>query len=367
MHMSNDLETRRASYFKLNTYLSQLDTDQLRGLFKDHKPQNGWGRNYVIRVGGKKVFVKRLAVTDLEYENMYSTKNFYKLPTYYNYGVGSAGFGVFREIIALIKTTNAVLEGVVENFPLLYHHRVIPYLGEQAQLDMEKHKGFVRYWNNNKQIGQYQVDRTKAKYEVLMFFEHIPYQLGHWFGKHMDQVDMVIDGMKDTISYLVKNDVIHFDCHWGNIMTDGEKVYLADFGLVLEKRFGLTKREQDFFSANKYYDGGEFLCGLGSYVSDIYRTSSKQKKKSLERAYGLTENMSYHKRLQFLVHNIERICSDGFLPLHEDYVDKVVKYREITLMMDDFFFGMGTNNRKNTKYNHSKLRRLLKETGFVSV
>ena len=363
--MKNDLETRRANYFKLNTYFSQLDADQLRGLFDKNQGRRGWGMNHVIRVGGKKVFVKRLPVTDLEYENMYSTKNFYRLPTYYNYGVGSAGFGVFREIIALIKTTNAVLEGAVENFPLLYHHRVMPYLGDRPKLDMERHKGYVRYWNNNKQVGQYRVDRTKAKYEVMMFFEHIPYELWRWFGKHMDQVDMVVGGMQKAISHLIKNDVIHFDCHWGNIMTDGEQVYLADFGLVLEKRFGLNKREQDFFKANKYYDGGEFLCGLGSYVAGVFRNLSQKKKSALERAYGLAEDMSYHNRLQFLVQHIEQIYADGFLPLHEHYVDRVVQYREITLMMDDFFFGMGTNNRKNTKYDHAKLRRLLKATGFV--
>lgn len=363
--MKNDIETRRANYFKLNTYLSQLDANQLRGLFEKNQGRQGWGMNHVIRVGGKKVFVKRLPVTDLEYENMYSTKNFYRLPTYYNYGVGSAGFGVFREIVALIKTTNAVLEGVVENFPLLYHHRVVPYLGDRPKLDMERHKGYVRYWNNNNQVGQYRVDRTQAQYEVMMFFEHIPHTLGPWFGKHMDQVDMVIGGMRDAISYLIKNDVIHFDCHWGNILTDGEQVYLADFGLVLEKRFGLNKREQDFFRANKYYDGGEFLCGLGSYVARVFRSLSDRKRKSLGRAYGLAGDMSHHQRLQFFLKNIEQIYSDGFLPLHERYVDQVIKYREIALMMDDFFFGMGTNNRKNTKYDHGKLRRLLKATGFV--
>ena len=365
--MKNDLKMRQANYFRLNTYFSQLDAGQMRGLFDGSTGQRGWGMNHVIRVGGKKVFVKRLPVTGLEYENMYSTKNFYRLPTYYNYGVGSAGFGVFREIIALIKTTNAVLAGEVENFPLLYHHRVMPYLGDLTELDMERHQGYVRYWNNNKQVGQYRIDRTKAKYEVMMFFEHIPYELWRWFGKHMDQVDMVVDGMKDAISYLIKNDVIHFDCHWGNIMTDGERVYLADFGLVLEKRFGLNKREHNFFKANKYYDGGEFLCGLGSYVARVFRNLSDRKKESVKRAYGLSGDISHHQRLQFLLKNIEQIYSDGLFPLHKHYVDQVIKYRDIALMMDDFFFGMGTNNRKNTKYDHTKLRRLLKETGFVDV
>ena len=72
---------------------------------------------------------------------MFSTKNLYDLPTYYQYGVGSAGFGVFRELVANIKTTNWVLQGAIANFPLLYHARIIPFSGERPDVDMERHRG----------------------------------------------------------------------------------------------------------------------------------------------------------------------------------------------------------------------------------
>ncbi len=57
---------------------------------------------------------------------------------YYHYGIGSAGFGVFRELVANIKITNWVLEGAITNFPLLYHYRVIPIVRERPNLDMER-------------------------------------------------------------------------------------------------------------------------------------------------------------------------------------------------------------------------------------
>jgi len=364
--MKNDIETRRANYFKLNTYLTQLDTNQLRQLFVDNKSQNGWGQYHVIRLGGKKVFVKRLLVTDLEYENMYSTKNFYRLPTYYNYGVGSAGLGVFREITALIKTTNAVLAGEAENFPLLYHHRIIPYMGERPKLNMERHKGYVRYWNNNKQVGQYRIDRTQAKYEVMMFFEHVPHDLWRWFRNHSDQVDMVINGMQKAISYLIKNDVIHFDCHWGNIMTDGEQVYLADFGLVLEKRFQLSKREQDFFKGHKYYDAGEFLCGLEGRLNHAYDKLSKKKKAELKAHYGIDEEMHYRKKRNILRQHVEHIHASGLMNLPDIYVDRVLKYKEIIGLMHNFYGDLTQTNRKNTKFPHAKLLRMLKEVAFVA-
>ena len=98
--MPNDLETRRATYCDLNTRFAQMDNRQLLALLKGNETRRGWGRNHVVQLGRRKIFVKRIAVTDLEYDNPYSTKNLFRLPTYYNIGVGSAGLGVNREILS---------------------------------------------------------------------------------------------------------------------------------------------------------------------------------------------------------------------------------------------------------------------------
>tara|TARA_E500000331_G_scaffold355531_1_gene411250 strand:- start:1908 stop:2102 length:195 start_codon:yes stop_codon:yes gene_type:complete len=39
--------------------------------------------------------------------------------------VGSAGFGVFREVFSHTKTTNWVLLGECTAFPLMHHHRIV--------------------------------------------------------------------------------------------------------------------------------------------------------------------------------------------------------------------------------------------------
>ena len=349
----------------MNSLLSQLDNEHLVSLLESDKGTRGWGRNHVLKFGRTKVFVKRLPVTDVECDHMFSSKNFYNLPTYYNYGVGSAGLGVFREIISLIKITNWVLEGSAENFPLLYHHRIVPFSGEHPEVDMERHRGHVRYWNGNKNISRYLLDRRKAHYEAILLFEHMPYMLWHWLEKNMDQLEMVLEAMKNAINFLLKNEVIHFDCHFGNIVTDGRQVYLADFGLVLDRSFNLNKREQDFFRSNKYYDGGEFLCGLGSYITYIFGNMSKDKKGTMARKYGIESQTPHPQQTKILVENIENIHADGIVTLDSNYVDQVVKYRDIVLLMDDFFAAMFQNNRKNTKYNHARLRRLLRETKFI--
>src|SRR6266404_3503678 len=161
---TNCIELRRRRYFKLSSLIAQIDNARLRCLFEASESRAGWGRNHTIDLGSSKVFVKRVPVTDTEHNNMFSTKNLYDLPTYYNYGVGSAGFGAFRELVANIKTTNWVLAGAITNFPLLYHYRIIPFSGERPEIDMDRHQRYVEYWNGNENIGRYMLARANANY-----------------------------------------------------------------------------------------------------------------------------------------------------------------------------------------------------------
>lgn len=72
----NPVELRRKRYFKLSSQIAQLDNAQLRSLF-DHGESNesstGWGINHAIVLGPSKVFVKRIPVTNIEFDNLFST------------------------------------------------------------------------------------------------------------------------------------------------------------------------------------------------------------------------------------------------------------------------------------------------------
>src|SRR5438034_8767189 len=123
-----------------------MDNAQVRSLFDEGEASGRRRSKHTVEIGHSKVFVKRVPVTNIEYDNMFSTRNLYDLPTYYNYGVGSAGLGVFRELVTHIKTTNWVLEGAITTFPLTYHYRIIPSSGARIDVDMERHRGYVEYW-----------------------------------------------------------------------------------------------------------------------------------------------------------------------------------------------------------------------------
>jgi len=361
----NDIQLRRKRYFKLSSEIAQMDNTQLHSLFEASESNSGWGRNHAVDLGKSKVFVKRVPVTDLEYENMFSTKNLYDLPTYYNYGVGSAGFGVFRELVAHIKTTNWVLEGAIETFPLMYHYRIIPFSGERKDVDMERHKGYVEYWGGNENIGKYMLDRANANYELVLFLEYIPHTLQPWLLENLNKLNRILDDLRTTVDFLRKQGVIHFDAHFYNVVTDGERAYLTDFGLVLDKSFALTIEEASFFKQHTFYDYGEVLSCINFLILSAYEARTEDDKHTLKEKYGITEDVQHHELVPILLNNIEEVHADGIMKLHADCVASVIQYRSVMALMHDFFSNISRNNQKDTKFHHAKLRRRLKETGFL--
>ena len=364
--MKNDLKTRIDKYYQLNTHLVYLDNEQLNSRFGGKGNARGWGENHVIKLGKSKVFVKRIPLTDLEYNHMFSTKNLYDLPTYYNYGVGSAGFGVFRELLMHIRTTNWVLQGAIENFPLMYHYRIMPCSGGKVNLDMEWYNRYVKYWNSNENIGRYMVDRMNANYEMALFLEYIPYQFSKWFEKNISQLNAFINEIPDTLTFLRKNGIIHFDVHFNNILTDGEKTYLTDFGLVLDRRFNLSETERAFFRKNTHYDYGEYLLCLGEHLLSVYRGLAETKKKKVMQEYGFEDEIQYPKDFVILLENINEIYAEGLMKLDNNYVETVIKYCAVITLMAEFFADMQENNKKDTRYSHAKLKRLLEATEILN-
>jgi hypothetical protein len=360
------MQSRNQKYFKLSSQIAQIDNAQLRSLFDNSELSAGWGKNHTIDIGQSKVFVKRLPVTDLEYDNMFSTNNLYDLPTYYNYGVGSAGFGVFRELVANIKTTNWVLEGAIAHFPLLYHYRIIPFSGVRPDVDMERHRGYIAYWNSNENIGRYMLDRANANYELVLFLEHMPYSIEPWLLENPNKINRVLEDLREAVAFLRKNGIVHFDANFENVLSDGEHAYLTDFGLVLDKGFTLTQDEALLLKQNTYYDYGEVLGSLGFLLSLMYESQPDNDKHTVMGKYGIAEGTHPVEMMPILLNNIEEIIVDGSMKLDKEYVAAIVKYRGIIMLFFDFFIAMRRNKRKDTKFPSAKLAQLLKETGFIS-
>jgi len=349
------ISQRLKSYYQLNSYISSISNKQLNRLFKENEQTNGWGKNHKLRVQGQVVFVKRIPLTKLEYKKAFSTKNVFKLPCYYNYGVGSAGFGAFRELLTHIKTSNWVLNKEIENFPLLYHNRIIKVenLKENNRKANEK---YIAYWNDNKNIGKFFEARKNAEYELVLFLEYFPYTLYNWFDKNTQKAATLFRDMKNISAFLQQKGIVHFDAHFGNCLSDGRQLYLSDFGLALDKNFELTKEERSFYEEHSYYDLAEYLWAMADQVVKMYN-SLPTKKQAKFKQFELKPNLHKSKQLKILTENIEAIFKQRLLNIHDDLYQIIKKEKATILHFNKFIFSLQANKKKDNKFDGMKVKK----------
>jgi len=358
--VSKTAEERRATYYDMSTRLAHADNAQLVEWLGEPVSRE-WGSNTTIKLGRTRVFVKRIPVTAIEHADLFSTRNHFDLPTYYNYGIGSAGFGAFRELLAHIKTTNWELEGRIENFPLLYHYRIVPRPGRSRRPNKRWLEGYVQCWGGSESIGEYTLARAKAKHEIILFLEHVPDIYARWIAKNPDGYDAITSQVMDTIAFLRANGMVHFDAHWWNILTDGERAYVTDFGLVVDRQFDLSDDERSFFKRHRDYDAGIFLSGFGSTLTDEHGNLSERKKAHLLRVFGVQDGAAPVELLASLLDNLDAIHADGTMKLADPFVRTLHKYRDIIELMFAWLVEISGGDSKDVRYSHTKLKRMLAE------
>lgn len=263
----NKLKHRIKKYSSASTNLACLSNKQLTQILADATPMHKGicGSSALVSIDGIPIFVKQIPLTDLERqpENFRSTANIFNLPLSYQYGIGSAGFGAWRELATHIMTTNWVITGECPNFPILYHWRILPTNPTDVNLaewgDLEKYSA---YWENTSTIRKRMEALNNASTHITLFLEYIPQNLQEWLSVQITQNDdvatsaiaFVDENLKTTNRFMKKNHLIHFDAHFKNILTDGTLLYFSDFGLALSSKFELTTAEKDFFNLHKNYD-----------------------------------------------------------------------------------------------------------------
>lgn len=256
------LEQRRENYAKVSEKLAQMNDDEIAELLKkSEQVHKGIGGTAVaLEVEGVPIFAKRISLTDRELTNPYSTKNLFDLPTYYQYGIGSAGFGAWRELAAHQMASDWVRNGECPNFPLLYGHRVVdkpagrtPNLEDEEFLDSDQ-----KYWGESPQVRARLDEIEKSTHSVVVFLESIPQNLNKYLREENPQnrrdVEMVERDIRRTTAFMESKGMIHFDAHRWNLLTDGKQVYFSDFGLATSREFELSDAEREFFEKNHGYD-----------------------------------------------------------------------------------------------------------------
>src|ERR1700730_4165030 len=94
-----------------------------------------------------------------------------------------------------------------------------------------------------------------ASGDIVLFLAHFLENLHEWLAKQFAAglpaaelaCTMVEKNLWPVISFINSRGLLHFDAHFKNIVTDGNELYLADFGLAISDRFELSDAERRFF------------------------------------------------------------------------------------------------------------------------
>jgi hypothetical protein len=258
---------RASTWADLRTFLADLGDAELAELLRTASELGTGigGRTLRVVVDGTTVFVKVVPLTAVETraDNLRSTANLFGLPTYCQYGVGSPGFTAWRELEALERTTRWVLDGDATGFPLLYHSRLLPdQPPPPSEPEHDDTDRAVAFWHGAEGVARRLAAIRASTTALVLFLEHQPHQLGTWLRDRLDAggaaadeaVEMVDDTLLAPVVEMNQQGLFHFDTHLANLLTDGQQVLVADFGLANARDFALDAGERRFLETHRLHD-----------------------------------------------------------------------------------------------------------------
>ena len=185
----NQLTERQQTYSRISSALVCMSNKQLEQMLAEGKVMHKGigGTSLQIEIDNTLVFVKKVPLTDLELqpENYMSTANIFNLPMCYQYGIGSTGFGAWRELAAHVMTTNWVITGQCPNFPIMYHWRILQdtdskIISDEGQIALDKD---ATYWENNASINSRLKAIALATHHIYLFLTRTVFKKKSCIGK----------------------------------------------------------------------------------------------------------------------------------------------------------------------------------------
>jgi tRNA A-37 threonylcarbamoyl transferase component Bud32 len=249
-----------------------------------------------IDIDGISVFVKLVPLTAIEMtpQHAASTANTFSLPAFFHYGIGSPGFGGWRELAAHVMTTNWVLAGEYAGFPLLYHWRVLPDMAPALPEELADIDRTVAYWGGREEVRQRIEALAKAPASIALFLERIPHNLHQWLSTQFQAGDQAADRacalaereLEAGTAFMNDQGLLHFDAHFENILADGQRLYFTDYGLALSSRFELSPEETAFYRQHRSYDRCYTRTHLVHWLITALHGHRGEARDALVRAYA---------------------------------------------------------------------------------
>ncbi|MEV0637918.1 protein kinase family protein [Streptomyces sp. NPDC050619] len=343
---------RLAAHSDLATSLALLSDHELAELVESGVPVGIGigGRVLHVEVDERRVFVKRVPLTDTELlpQHARSTANIFGLPSAGHYGIGKGpGFGAWQELATHTMTTDWVLTGAFAGFPLTHHWRVLPVEPQPLPDELADVDRTVAYWGGSPQVRERIEALRTASASLTLFLEYIPYTLHDWLDARIRTEDadaacaLVERGLTEAVDFLHERRLVHFDAHFKNILTDGRRLYFADYGLALSSRFRLTPQEHAFFDRHRDYDRAYATSYFVNWLVTAVHGHARDEREAFVRA-----------------------CADGARPegMPRTAARIVTRHAPLTAVINDFFRRLDREGRL-TPYPYEEIRGALYDSG----
>ncbi|WP_323380156.1 protein kinase family protein, partial [Streptomyces alkaliphilus] len=342
---------RLVAHRTASTALTSCGDAELAALVAAAKPLGTGigGRSALLGIDGVPVFVKRIPLTDTELrpENLRSTADLFDLPAFCHYGAGGPGFGAWRELAAHVMTHRWVLRGDDPRFPLLHHWRVLPEPAPPLPEELADIDRTVARWGGAPGVRRRLEEMATAGASLALFPEYVPQDLHRWLGDRVreggdiaDEACLMVERelLTGTLAMNARG-LLHFDTHFGNVLTDGRRLHFTDHGLSLSSRFRLSPEHARFLDLHRDHDP----CYAMSYL--------------VNRLLWMFSGLGVRDAAE-----VVRACAGGARPegLSDAVAGIVTRHAPVTLVMTDFVLRM-LDDPAGTPYPADELRRLSAE------
>ncbi|MFD1546713.1 hypothetical protein [Nonomuraea guangzhouensis] len=154
---------------------------------------------------------------------------------------------------------------------------------------------------------------------------------------------MVESCLVTDVAFMNDQGLMHFDAHFGNILTDGERLYIADLGLATSPRFDLSTQEIEFLDRNRTHDIGYALMRLVNWlVTHVCGVKVPQNGGPVQRNAYI------------------RACADGADPAGAPpaVAAMIRRYAPVAAAMNDFYWDLFGSDR-TTPYPSEQIERAM--------
>jgi hypothetical protein len=192
----------------------------------------------------------------------------------------------------------------------------------EAHADLDR---TVAYWDGSSAVRERLEAVAQSSASVVLVLEYIPQNLHEWLTAQVAHGDdavesacaMVERNLRAAVSFMNSNGLLHFDAHFRNVLTDGQRLYFADLGLATSSRFELSATESSFFEMNMSHDGCYAVTQLVNWL-----------------VAALTDAVDWQERFRFI-----RRCAEGDAPANvpPSAAAIITRYAPIAVVMNEFY------------------------------